>query len=347
MLGETEVKEIKEHLDRAQNPVFFFDNDQDGLCSFLLLQRYIGRGKGVAIKSFPALDESYFRKVEELNCDYVFVLDKPIVSEGFFERVKEKNIPLVWVDHHAMDISIPDFVNYYNPCNFDGSCDPVTALCYQVTKRKEDLWLAVVGCIADGYLPPFYEEFCKEFPELCVETENPFEVLYNSRIGEVATLFSHGLKDTTTNVVRMLKFLIDAKSPYDVLEEGSKNYSLHKRAKFIQEKYNRVLSKARTLGMHSGGLLFFKYSGDLSVSGEIANHLKYLFPEKIVCVAYIRGSKVNLSLRGKNIKQAFEKALEGFEGASGGGHNDAVGGQMQADDIDKFKLRLGEELGKV
>ena len=29
---EKQIKEIRDHLDRAQNPVFFFDNDPDGLC---------------------------------------------------------------------------------------------------------------------------------------------------------------------------------------------------------------------------------------------------------------------------------------------------------------------------
>ena len=55
MLTENQIEEIKEHLDKAQNPLFFFDNDGDGLCSFLLLQRFIKKGKGVAIKSFPEL----------------------------------------------------------------------------------------------------------------------------------------------------------------------------------------------------------------------------------------------------------------------------------------------------
>jgi len=36
-------------------------------------------------------------------------------------------------------------------------------------------------------------------------------------------MFCFGLKDTTTNVVKMMKFLIGAKSPYEVLEETSKN----------------------------------------------------------------------------------------------------------------------------
>ena len=46
MLTKKQIKEIKEHLDKAQNPIFFFDNDPDGLCSFLLLQRYCEKGKG-------------------------------------------------------------------------------------------------------------------------------------------------------------------------------------------------------------------------------------------------------------------------------------------------------------
>ena len=47
-------------------------------------QRYVKRGKGVPIKSFPALTVDYFRKVEELKADYIFILDKPVVGEEFF-----------------------------------------------------------------------------------------------------------------------------------------------------------------------------------------------------------------------------------------------------------------------
>jgi single-stranded DNA-specific DHH superfamily exonuclease len=346
MLTKEQISDIKEHLERAQNPIFFFDNDPDGLCSFLLLQKWIGRGKGVAIKSFPALDEHYFRKVEELNADYIFILDKPVVSKGFFERVKERNIPVVWIDHHSIDFEPPDFVSYFNPAVILGHCEPVTTLCYQITQRKQDLWIAVIGSIADGHIPSFYEQFLENYPDLGIKTDNPFEVLYNSRIGEVIMILGDGLKDTTTNVVKMLKFLISINSPYSVLEENTKNFSIHKRAKYIRQKYEHILDKAKSVSKGSGKLLFFKYSGDLSVSGEIANHLKYLYPTKYILVAYVNGSKVNLSLRGKNIKEFLSRAIEGFEGASGGGHNDAVGGQMNVNDLDKFRKRLEEELKK-
>ncbi|MEK6918273.1 MAG: DHH family phosphoesterase [Nanoarchaeota archaeon] len=338
MLNDVQIKEIREHLEKAQNPVFFFDNDPDGLCAFLILQRYIGRGKGVVIKSFPALDENYFRKVQELNGDYIFILDKPVVSKGFFERAKEVNIPIVWIDHHEIDgEEIPEFVSYYNPIfNNPKSNEPTTVLCYYATKKKEDEWIALIGSVSDSYLPGFYDNFKEKFPELAVETKDPFKVLYESKIGEVAFIMSNGLKDSTTNVVNMLRYLVKVKSPYDILEENGKNRNMHKKSLEIRKKYVQLLEKAKKVYKKNGRVLFFKYGGDLSVSGELANNVKYLFPDKIVVVAYLKGSKVNISLRGSNIREKFLEALEGIDGATGGGHKDAVGGQMSADSLEKF-----------
>ena len=59
MLTLKQITEIREHLEKAQNPLFLFDNDNDGLTSFLILQRFIGRGKGIAIKTFPDLNIFY------------------------------------------------------------------------------------------------------------------------------------------------------------------------------------------------------------------------------------------------------------------------------------------------
>lgn len=344
MFSDKEIKKIREHLGRAQNPIFFFDNDPDGLCSYLILARFIGRGKGVAIKSFPELNETYLRKVEELNGDYIFILDKPLVSEGFLSGLRQKNIPIVWIDHHAVDQEVPKEVDYYNHSRTLGESEPVTALCYQVSGRKEDLWIAVVGCISDGFFPPFYEEFRKLFPEMGMDSKDPFEILYKSKVGELASIFGSGLKDKTSNVVSMLKFLVKASGPYDVLEENLRNNWIHKRAKQVEKRYSGLLSKAKSVAKVSGKVLFFKYSGDLSVSGELSNQLKYLYPEKYIVVAYVNGSKVNLSLRGKGVKKFFLKAISGISGATGGGHEDAVGGQISIQDIDKFRINIEESL---
>lgn len=342
MLTKKQIKEIKEHLEKAQNPLFFFDNDPDGLCSFLLLQRYIKKGKGVPIKSFPGLTVDYFRKVGELNADYIFILDKPVVSEEFWKEVEQINIPVVWIDHHEISKKdIPKFVNYYNPLfNRSKSNEPVTYLCHQITNKRGDLWLSVIGCISDKFIPDFYSEFEKDYPDLAVESKDAFEIFYKSQIGKIALMFSFALKDRTTNVINMLRFLMKVKTPYEILEETNQNQTMHYRFKQINAKYQKLLKKAEVIEEKSKKLLFFKYSGDLSMSSDLANELSYMFPKKIIVVIYISGVKANISVRGKKIRSKILMAIQNLDDARGGGHEDAVGARIKIEDLEIFKKNL-------
>jgi single-stranded DNA-specific DHH superfamily exonuclease len=347
MLTQKQIHKIREHLDKSQNPLFLFDNDPDGLCAFLLLQRDIGRGKGVPIKGPPELSKDYFRKVTELGADYVFILDRPLVSKEFFEEIEKINIPVVWIDHHEVQTGIPPFVDYYNP--YDGKENfPTSYLCYQVSRKKEeDLWLAVVGCIADAFIPDFYKKFCERYPDLGIDSKNFLEIYYKSPVGKIGKIFSFGLKDKTSNVISMIKFLVKAKSPYDVLEESGKNYAMHRRFNEINKKITKLIEKVKE-GKFAEKILFFKYSGDLSISSDLANELKYRFPDKIIIVAYIDEGKgkANISVRGENIKSIILKILKNFENSTGGGHENAVGVQIRKDDLGKFEEILRKEFDR-
>lgn len=351
MLSSKQIKEIRDHLERAQNPVFFFDNDQDGLCSFLLLQRYIGRGKGVPIRSFPSLDRDYLRKVHELKSDYIFILDKPLVSKGFFEEVEKENIPIVWIDHHQMaETFVPDYVNYYNPAvqqDEDGkkSYEPVTYICHQIVGKKDDLWIALIGCISDKFLPDFFENVKKEFPELMNDSNDAFGVFYGSQLGRIARILGFGLKDKTTNVIQMLKFLMKVKSPYDVLDTDNINsLTMHERYEQLYSKYQKFLQKAIALAdeTSSDKILFFQYGGDMSISSDLSNELSYLYTQKVIVVVYVTGVKANISVRGKKIKNLVLEAVKGIENATAGGHEDAVGATVRLEDLEQFKRRLTE-----
>lgn len=338
MLSETEIKTIRTHLERAQNPLFFFDNDADGLCAFLLLRRFIDRGKGIAIKSFPDLNASYARKIHELRPDYVFILDKPVVSEGFLQETRDMGLPVVWVDHH--DVPFPNLeqfpeVSYFNSMRSEKpSSEPVTYWCYKVSGNKEDMWLALAGCIGDGFLPEFAEDAEKKYPELWRKVSSAFEGLYSTDMGKITRILSFSLKDRTSSVVNMMKTMFKA-CPADVLQDSKKNFMLERFLQ-INSKYEKLVEKAK-LSAGRGKLVYFQYGGDLSISAEIANELSYLFLDRIIVVAYLSGTKANLSLRGKNIKEITLKAIEGIEGARGGGHKDATGAQMNVEDLPRFK----------
>jgi len=346
MLTKKQVSEIREHLQRAQNPIFFFDNDADGVCSFLLLQRYLGRGKGVPIKSFPDVAEEYFKKVVEFKADYIFFLDKPVISKEFFDLAEKAGVNVVWIDHHMIDKEdVPDFVYYYNPLfNESKSDEPVTALCYQIANKTEDLWILVAGCISDRFVPPEYSDFEKKYPDLALSSSDSFDIYYKSQIGKIAKIINFGLKDRTTNVMNMIRFFLAASSPYEVLEESSGNQTMYYRYKQVDSKYKRLLKKSISF-VGEGRMIFFPYGGDLSISSDISNELSYLFKDKIVVVLYNKGSKVNISMRGKGVRDIFARAIKDIEGARGGGHENAIGGQINSKDVERFRERLEELIG--
>lgn len=349
MLTEKQLQELKEHLEKAQKPVFYYDNDCDGLCSFLLLRRYLGRGKGVAVRSFPDLNAGYARKARELNADAVFVLDKPVVSREFIEEISRLGLPLIWIDHH--DVGGKELRNefhhlfVYNPTwNESGekSEEPVTYWARRLTMRDEDLWLGVIGCIADHFLPDFASIFGKRYVEFWGNVKEPFDAYYRTEIGRIAQAFNFGLKDSTTNIVHLQNFLIQCKGPEEVFLEVNGNYSFRKKYQEIRKKYDSLVVKAKQA--LDNGALFFDYGGDLSISADIANELCYFYPQKYIAVAYKKEGVSNISLRGRNVKKILERILAKLEHASGGGHDDAVGARIQTKDVKKFREFFLEEV---
>tara|TARA_Y100000034_G_scaffold29041_1_gene34948 strand:- start:8237 stop:9301 length:1065 start_codon:yes stop_codon:yes gene_type:complete len=348
MLTEKQIKEIREHLEKAQNPLFFFDNDNDGLVSFLLLQRFIKRGKGVVVKGSHSLSADYFRKINELKPDYVFILDLPKVEEEFLKKVDAENIPVVWIDHHNVRMgtevpltSHPSSFSYYNPYHNDKTNEPVSYLCYKITENKKDMWLALIGCISDYYLPDFYLEFEKKYPEL--SKKNPktaFDLFFDSEIGRIARILDFSLKDTTTHVVQMMKFMMKVEGPRDILEENSKTKQILKRYEEINTKYQALIKKARQFSENK--LIYFQYGGDLSLSYNLANQLVNEYPENVIVVVYVNKDIANISLRGQlvDVREMTLKAIKDLPGAVGGGHEHASGARVNIDDLPEFKKRM-------
>jgi len=348
MLSGNELNEIREHLEQAQNPVFFFDNDVDGLISFVLLRRFIGRGKGVAIKSFPELDETYVRKVEEFDSDYVFVLDKPEVSKAFIDEIEKKNIPIVWIDHHDIKINIENkFLHYYNPIfSKEKSAEPVSYISYKICNKKEDNWVALIGCIYDNFIPEFLDDVNKEYSDLIKkDIKSAFDILYENDFGKLVMLLDFGLKDRTTNVVSMINFLINIKSPMDLLKENESNFKIYRRFNQVKGIYDKLLEKAKKVARNCKKIVFFQYGGELSLSSNISNELSYRFPGKVIIVAYIKGAITNISVRGDiDVRKLTIEAVKQIDGAKGGGHKHATGAKMNVEDLEKFRKYFEENV---
>ena len=345
MLTKKQIKEIREFLEQSQNPLFYFHDDQDGLCSYILLRRFLGRGKGVAVKKIPMPGE-YFRRVKEFNPDVIFILDIADVSKEFFDEVEKLNLPVVWIDHHDGNFKLPKFVKYYNPfLNKKKKYEPVSLLCQQIVGNKNDEWISLIGCISDKMIPEFYKNFLKQYPELGIKAKDAFDIYYNSDLGKICKMLGAGLKDKTTNVMKMIRFLVDAKNPYDVLNENKNNSAMHEKFNEINNKFNKLIEKAKA-GYVGGEIVFFRYAGDTSMSSSVANYLSYLFSGKIICVSYINGQDVRISIRGESIRGDALKILGKIKDSYGGGHDNAVGAGMQLKDLDFFEKEFKKLIEK-
>ena len=339
MLTPTQLEEIRNQLETAQNPLFFYDNDVDGLCSFLILRRALDRGKGVVIKSFPDLKAQYTKKINELNPDTIIILDKAELSEEFVNHAEEKGIPIIWIDHHETKTPQKTIqkTSYYTSYP---SAEPTSYIAQKIFNRPQDLWLAIIGCIGDVYMPSFAKEFSQENPDLLPKNTDAFTALQTTTIGKMARMLNFGLMDTTTNILKLIKYLFKATTPYDLLEENSSTKQFHKRVNQLEEFFQKQIQKAESKFDPKSKVLFFTYSGNTSMSSEIANRLAFIHKDKLIIVAFLRPEKANISVRGKNALKITKAVTKNILGATGGGHEEATGAMVPISDFKKFKKEI-------
>lgn len=345
MLSQERLQALKGLLHSAHMPVFLCDNDADGLCSFLIARRALGIGEGIPVRTYPSIDPAYVDRAVGYGADMLIVLDKPLLSEAFVAKVRETGLPLLIIDHHVVPQA--DWAKVYDKCQVfnpaletPGSDEPVSCIVYRALGRKEDIWLAGAGCIADHYLPDFWKELVTQYPEYAHPIASPFEGYYETELGQVAQAFNFGLKDSVSAVKKLIAHLIRCTGPGEVLGERAPASFVTK----VSTLRTALEKHVQDAGSPTEGVLVYQYGGATSMSADIANLLSYRSPAVIVSVIFVNGSTGNVSLRGKQVKAVFERILPEFPSASGGGHPDAIGARLVADDVPRFIARLREEV---
>ncbi len=332
MLTKKEVKFLREELANAKNPLFFYDGDGDGLTSFLLLYKMHREGKGIALNASSCLDERSIRKVEELNPDKIFVLDIPLMTQEFVDQAKR---PIFWIDHHPpQDLRN---VHYYNPrIKEPDAYVPTSRMCWQISQRKEDLWIATAGSLADYSMPDFISEFIGQHPTFLKKKYDLSTTLFKKKAGELVKLFFFLQKGSSGDVRKAVKILTRIESPEEIFnEETPAGKFLFHRFEKVNQKYKDLLKEAKKCVSRSKLILFYYSEQQWSFTANVANELSGLYPEKYIIIARRKSGQVKCSLRGSNVAEPLTKALEGVEGR-GGGHPDACGAVIEEGDWDKF-----------
>ncbi|MFC1697209.1 DHHA1 domain-containing protein [Nanoarchaeota archaeon] len=342
MLSEKKIIEIREELETCKRPLFFFHDDPDGVASFLLFYRFVGEGKGVIIKSHPNVSEMFVRKVEEYNPDKIFILDIAMVEQEFIDAVK---VPVVWVDHHEPQKR--NNVKYFNPRIEGNDNHPVSYVCYKVV--QQDLWISMLGCVGDWFIPDFVDEFKKSYPDLLPkEITQPDEALFGSRLGKLIKVVAFMLKGTTQQAMKCVKIMTRIKTPYEILnKETPAGKFIYNKFEDINGIYEELMDEIKKIVKEDKVLVYTYKHARYSFTKDISNELLYLFPEKIIIIAREKSGEMRMSLRSKhiNIPKILDKALIDIEGY-GGGHEHACGACVKVEDFEYFINSIRDSISK-
>ena len=333
------LNQIKTYLENSSNPLIFFDDDADGLSSFLLIYKYLDRGKGVPVKN-NVVSDSYLRSVDYYNPDLILVLDKHGISQDFVDKI---NVPIIWIDHHP--IEEVKGVKHFNPRYLNKNDARCTSYwCYELV--KENLWVAMIGIIADWGLD-YYDELCEKYKDLCNKNlKEPPDVLFNTKIGLLARVFTFLLTGKNDDVKKSIKILTRINDPYEILERTTpRGKFIYKRFEKLNKIYERILDDAINNNIIYKKILLYTYTiKDASFTGVLSNELIYKFSDKVVVIAREKEDVMRMSIRSNYkgdiiLPGLMKKALEGLKGY-GGGHDHASAGEINKDDFKIFIDRL-------
>jgi hypothetical protein len=330
-------KQLRKELSDANKPLIFFDDDPDGLASFLLLYRFKQEGRGIVVKSTPKLTKADANKVAEYGPDKVFVLDLPMVEQDFVDSAK---VPVIWLDHHK-PVKLSGLL-YFNPRSYDeGLYYPTSLIAYNIV--KQDIWIAAAGVTGDFLVPPFLEEFKQLYPDYVGDQNTPQGLLFHTKLGKLVKVFSMVLKGPTSKVMQCVKILTRIEHPDEIMEQTTdrgkfiwKYFSKHYRG------YERLLEEALGHYRAEDRIFLYVYPSDkLSLSADLAMELIYRHPDKIVMVAREKNGEMKLSIRSNGLKidRILEVALQGLKGY-GGGHEYACGANIAQEDFEIFLERF-------
>ncbi|MFH1440051.1 MAG: DHH family phosphoesterase [Candidatus Woesearchaeota archaeon] len=355
---QAQLEKIKNELDNCSRPLFFFDDDPDGLSSFLLFYRYKQAGKGIVVKAYPMLDDKFMNSIKDYDPDKIFILDIPRVSKEFLNKL---SVPIIYVDHHKIFEHQQENLIYFNPHIYDEKDEICTSYwCYKIVninrtsnndkntkETTNDIWIAMTGCVGDWSLPDFKDEFIKQYPRLLnKKVKKPEVALFNSKIGKLVKVFSFILKGNHKEVMACIKVLTRIESPDDILKEKtSQGKFVYKRYEKVNQHYENLINSISDKNIDGNILLYLYDENQWSFTSDLSNELLYKYPDKIIIVCREKSGEFKCSLRSTKhiLPEKIQTALKGLTGY-GGGHEHACGACIKSSDFKVFLERLKKEV---
>ncbi len=329
-------------LVESSRPLYLYDDDVDGVCSFLQLYKsFEKKGRGIICKSSPKVEEIYVSAIEKYAPDLIVVLDKPLVSDAIFSL----NIPIIWIDHHLAQHNYSAQTTYINS-RLLGISDCTSQLVYTITQSNP--WLCICGCVSDWQLPKLKPKHRDLYPELGSFTNKSApKLLFNSSIGKLIDIIGFNLKGKSTDVKKSIEYLSCITKPLELFEQQNEYAMfLYKRYtemyREFQEQYLNMKKQIEHSSTFVNALVY--HTNTVSITRELSNKLHFEFPKKIIIVCRLHNGEYKCSLRSpQNIDLAtiLDSIFQSIPG-HGGGHKNACGACVKEDDWEYFLEQITE-----
>lgn len=307
------------NLKKEDKAKLFSHVDADGICSLAILIRFLKK-RGIAGKD--EMPNYQLTDVPPITLEPAKVnIFSDLNSDTIYDYINENSLT---VDHHIFD-KRPKGA-FYNPREeAKGLYIPAAYLLFDVCSELEDMedvkWIAAVGVIGDkGELN---SKVCRDF----VDIFDNFGEL--QKVADF--IYSAYLVEGSIGNDRMVKALLEAKSPEDILEDPYFKYCF--------DEVQREVAASSKKVEKDGIVRFVEVKSRFNIKSIVA--AQALEKEKnIIVVTYTDSDGFcKMSLRtdtsiniGTIARKAAEKA-----GGSGGGHEKAAGARVLKTKFNIFK----------
>lgn len=351
-------KSFMQRIKKDDNIAIYCDGDPDGLCATALLIKAL-KQKGASPKLVSAefhggltLKEEHVSKLKELKINKIFFIDLVFDKSAKNSELLEPFSEVVVLDHHPTkeDLNSEKTI-FIKPELF---CEGINAVTYCTSKLAYDLlcddfslenfsWIPCVGIFGD------YE--CDLWADFIFNVSKRFKIEMDTdprktKFGIAAYKLTLADAAGEKEAIVALDFVLESENISQLIEKLGK-YN------FVDEKLQKYFEDfEKNAEYHVGRVYFLEVKSNLWLAPYVSSMVaSRKHPHDLVIVYQGDQSGKNYLIEARQSDYSRDsskflvEAIDGFEGASAGGHVPASGAIIKKQDFPEFKRRILSLLG--
>lgn len=352
--------EFLENIKKTDEIVVVFNNDGDGICSCVLLNKFLamtGRRKPYIINQPMPMDKNIIQRIQTTVPHKIIFLDIAADQQQSILKKLGGICDILIVDHHQVFKNMNTSTDakrragtnivHYNPRMersdvYMSTSYCVYKICTKIADMPDDLWIAGVGMVSDYNLND-----SKDLVKAIKEKYGLEEPLYGTKLGRLADMISATRATNALSCEQMVD--VFEKAMFDEFEQAKNADKMKEAADTIQNEMSSLMQDAQERSEKIGNIIFYNIKTKFNLGSSLSTKLSENFRNQLVIIYERSGNRVKVSARNqaKNINagKVLQKAAS-LAGGSGGGHEAAAGATIPADNWENFREALIKSVNK-